>query len=202
MKKTTIFKIITVIVVPIAIFLIIEISLYITGVENTYESEDPYLGFEEISPLFKKQDQAISDSVSRFITQKNKLEWFNYQEFKVDKPKTGFRVFCFGGSTTAGRPYSSTTAFPNWLRLSLQKIDPTKSYEVINVGGISYASYRIIILVEEMLKYQPDLFVVYTGHNEFLEDRTYGALKNRNPLITKLDANLNKFRTYSLLRKD
>jgi len=201
MKKTTIFKIISVTVIPILIFLIIESSLYITGVENIYESEDPYVGFEEISPLFKKQDQTQSDSVSKFVTQKSKLAFFNYQEFKVNKPKNGFRVFCFGGSTTAGRPYNSTTAFPNWLRLCLQKIDTTKSYEVINVGAISYASYRIIILIEEMLKYQPDLFVVYTGHNEFLEDRTYGTLKNRNPLITKLDANLNKLRTYSLLKK-
>jgi len=201
LKKTTIFKIISVIVIPIVIFLIIEISLYIIGVENIYESEDPYLGFEEISPLFKKQDQTQSDSVSKFVTQKNKLAWFHYQEFKVNKPKNGFRVFCFGGSTTAGRPYGSTTAFPSWLKLSLQKIDPTKSYEVINVGGISYASYRIIILLKEMLKYQPDLFVVYTGHNEFLEDRTYETLKNRNPLITKLDANLNKLRSYSLLKR-
>ena len=137
-KKTTIFNIFTVIVVPIAIFFTIEIGLYITGVENTYESEDPYLGFQKISPLFKKQDQAQFDSVSRYVTQKNKLEWFNYQEFKLDKPKNGLRIFCFGGSTTAGRPYSSTTAFPNWLKLSLQNIDPSKSFEVINVGGISY----------------------------------------------------------------
>jgi len=171
MKKTTIFNVLASTVVPILIFLIIEIGLYITGVENTYENEDPYLGFEGITPLFKKQSQTQSDGVSKFITQKNKLAWFNYQEFKVDKPKNGFRVFCFGGSTTAGRPYSSTTAFPNWLKLNLQKIDPTKSFEVINVGGISYASYRIINLIEEMINYQPDLFVVYTGHNEFLEDR-------------------------------
>jgi tetratricopeptide (TPR) repeat protein len=201
MKKTIILNVLSAIVVPIILFLVIEIILYIIGIETIYESQDPYLGYEEIAPLFKKQDKIHSDSLPKFVTQKNKLEWFNYQEFRVDKPKNGFRVFCFGGSTTAGRPYNSTTAFPNWLRLSLQKIVPTKYCEVINVGGISYASYRIIILIEEMLKYQPDLFVVYTGHNEFLEDRTYGTLKNRNPFIIKLDVNLNKLRFYSLLKR-
>jgi hypothetical protein len=79
MKRTTIFKIISVIVIPILIFLILEMSLYITGVENIYESEDPYIGFEEISPLYKKQDQTQSDSVSKFVTQKNKLAWFNHR---------------------------------------------------------------------------------------------------------------------------
>ena len=201
MKRTTIFKIISVVVVPVVIFLILELSLYIAGVENIYESEDPYLGFEKISPLFQKQDEEQSGSESKFITQKNKLLWFNNQEFKADKPKNGFRVFCFGGSTTAGRPYNSTTAFSNWLKLNLQKIDPTTYYEVVNVGGLSYASYRIVLLIQEMLNYQPDLFIVYTGHNEFLEDRTYGEIKYRNPLLTKLDANLNKLRTYSLLKK-
>ena len=201
MKRTTIFKIISVVVVPLVIFLTLEIGLYLAGVENIYESEDPYLGFEKISPLFQRQEETQTGGESKFVTQKNKLAWFNNQEFKAEKPKNGFRIFCFGGSTTAGRPYNSTTAFSNWLRLSLQKIVPTKYFEVVNVGGISYASYRIVLLIQEMLNYQPDLFIVYTGHNEFLEDRTYGEIKYRSPLITKLDANLNKLRTYSLLKK-
>ena len=45
--------------------------------------------------------------------------------------------------------------------------------EIINTGGISYASYRVARLMEELLAYQPDVFVIYTGHNEFLEKRIY-----------------------------
>jgi len=30
--------------------------------------------------------------------------------------------------------------------------------------------------MEELLDHQPDLFIVYTGHNEFLEQRTYGEI--------------------------
>ena len=51
--------------------------------------------------------------------------------------------------------------------------DPSRRWEVINAGGISYASYREAKLVEEIARYQPDLVLVYSGHNEFLEERTY-----------------------------
>ncbi len=48
-----------------------------------------------------------------------------------------------------------------------------KPIEVINVGGISYASYRIAAILDEVLQHEPDLVVIYMGHNEFLEARTY-----------------------------
>ena len=35
-------------------------------------------------------------------------------------------------------------------------------------GGVSYASYRVAALMEELVRYEPDLFVIYSGHNEFL----------------------------------
>jgi len=50
---------------------------------------------------------------------------------------------------------------------------------VINCGGVSYASYRLAPLVREVLHYQPDLVILATGHNEFLEDRSYQSLKSR-----------------------
>ena len=51
--------------------------------------------------------------------------------------------------------------------------DSSRTWEVINAGGISYASYRVALVVKELAAYAPDLFVVYSGHNEFLERRTY-----------------------------
>lgn len=62
---------------------------------------------------------------------------------------------------------------------------PERGFEVINAGGISYASYRIVPLIEQVLEYEPDLIVIYTGHNEFLEQRTYsGLLKQGRTLVT------------------
>ena len=79
----------------------------------------------------------------------------------------------------AGRPYTVETAFSSWLQLFLQYADPSKKWEVVNCGGVSYASYRLVPILEEVLEnYTPDLVILYTGQNEFLEDRTYAHLKN------------------------
>ena len=78
-----------------------------------------------------------------------------------------------GGSTTFGRPYDDATSFCGWLRELLPELEPAHEWEVVNAGGVSYASYRVSLLMEELVKYDPDIFVIYSGQNEFLEDRTY-----------------------------
>jgi len=41
---------------------------------------------------------------------------------------------------------------------------------VVNVGISAISSYMVLNFVNELVQYQPDLFVLYMGHNEF-----YGA---------------------------
>jgi lysophospholipase L1-like esterase len=107
--------------------------------------------------------------------------YFNQQQFAVRKPANGFRAFVFGGSTVYGHPYSQETAFAKWLELELAAGNPARAVEVINCGGVSYASYRLAPIVREVLDYQPDLIVLALGHNEFLEDRTYTPQQARSP---------------------
>ncbi len=45
------------------------------------------------------------------------------------------------------------------------------------------------------------LFVVYTGHNEFLEERTYGDIINESPLRRSLRKRFNRLRTVTLLKR-
>ena len=77
-----------------------------------------------------------------------------------------------------GRPWSKETSFTTFLELALTEADPSRDWEVINCGGVSYASYRLVPILQECLQYEPDLFILCTGHNEFLEDRTYGHIKH------------------------
>ncbi|MBN2325961.1 MAG: tetratricopeptide repeat protein [Candidatus Omnitrophica bacterium] len=100
-----------------------------------------------------------------------------------------------------GRPYSVETAFPAWLQLNLQAAQPQRRFEVINCGGVSYASYRLIPILEELLHYSPDLFILYTGHNEFLEDRTYSAIKQTPRFLTRIHHRMMDLRTYSWLHR-
>jgi lysophospholipase L1-like esterase len=54
--------------------------------------------------------------------------------------------------------------------------------------------------MQELVDYEPDLFVVYVGHNEFLEDRTYGKIKRTPHAVARTHEGFSKFRTYNVLR--
>jgi len=41
------------------------------------------------------------------------------------------------------------------------------------VAGNTYASSRVKVVFDEVLRYEPDLIVIYSGNNEFLEDFVY-----------------------------
>jgi tetratricopeptide (TPR) repeat protein len=181
------------------VLLTFELGLRIAGYKGPSITEDPYLGFEDIYPLFGEKETPEGKTV--YATNLNKLRMFNYQEFEERKPPGVFRIFCFGGSTTYGRPLMAQTAYPRWLEILLNDMDPGRHYEVINAGGISYASYRIVNIINESLRYEPDLFIVYTGDNEFLERRTYQDILERSSALRLLSRNLSRFRIYDLLRQ-
>jgi tetratricopeptide (TPR) repeat protein len=160
--------------------LLLEGVLRLAGWAPPSDLADPYVGFTSTSPLF-----VLDDSGERLVTAPGRSNHFNAQSFPRVKPAGTTRIFCLGGSTTYGRPYTDSTSFPGWLRELLPMAAPGRSFEVINAGGISYASYRVAVVMEELAAYEPDLFVVYTGHNEFLEARTYGDLLDApSPLIS------------------
>ena len=177
--------------------------LALLGFKPVLYERDPYVGFSSHVPLFVKDTNA--PNADALITAPNKRRFFNVQRFTARKPRDTFRIFCMGGSTTYGHPYEDPTSFAGWLRAMLLKADPSRRWEVINCGGISYASYREALLMEELIQYQPDLFIVLSGQNEFLEQRTYGnlisipaplrgagALLSRTRLYTALEAALGK----------
>jgi tetratricopeptide (TPR) repeat protein len=105
-----------------------------------------------------------------------------------------------GGSTTFGRPYQDPLSFCGWLRTYLQAADPSRKWEVINAGGISYASYRVAHMMNELKDYQPDLFIVYSGQNEFLEQRSYGTLQELPAWMINLDATMSGTRIYTAMK--
>lgn len=180
-------------------FVLLEVVLSLAGVRPLLYEHDPFVGFSSTIPLFVEQIEP--DGRTTMVTAKNRLSLFNDQRFPREKPKNTIRIFCLGGSTTYGRPYDDTTSFAGWLRALLPAVDSSVDWEVINAGGISYASYRIALLMEELVEYQPDLFVVYSGHNEFLEHRTYADVLKTPRAVRELQSLLSRTRTYSTLRR-
>ncbi len=187
--KKALFSLLTLLV----FFGLIELVLFVAGVKPLSYEEDPYVGFSSQIPLFIEQK---SDD-SQMVTSRNKLSYFNKQSFPKEKKDNTTRIFCVGGSTTYGRPYDDSTSFCGWLRELLPVADSSQDWELINAGGISYASYRVSALMEELAEYEPDLFIVYCGQNEFLERRTYSKIIDMPASVRGIGAVLSRTRTYS-----
>ena len=145
-------------------FLILEIVLRIFWTPLPTAASDPFLDASQFASLFE-----LNGDVYHIPRERMKL--FAPAEFPVKKEANVQRIFCIGGSTTQGEPYKPPTAYPEWMRLNLKLIAPDQKWEVINCGGLSYASYRMLPILIEVLRYQPDLVVIECGHNEFLEKR-------------------------------
>ena len=173
---------------------LVEIVCWCFGWGGSGGYVDP--GFDPASSLF-----VTNASGDRLVTRETRVKFFVKESFPVEKEDGVFRVFCLGGSTVQGRPWSIETAFPAWLELSLQAAAPERRWEVVNCGGVSYASYRLTHVLKEVLRYQPDLILLCTGHNEFLEDLTYGAQKNAPLTMVRRNEWLMQFRVYGLLRR-
>ncbi len=173
--------------------LLLEGGLALFGVKPAQQTEDPFVGFASNLPLF-----IPSPDGRQMITAPNKT-FFNKQSFPREKAPGTYRIFCMGESTTYGHPYTDPTSFAGWLRELLPVADGSKSWEVINAGGISYASYRVAHLMEELVNYQPDLFIIYVGQNEFLEERTYGKLRDVPPAIRSTVALLAQTRAWTAM---
>ena len=173
----------------------VEVILALLGVRPIVVEEDPYVGFQGSLRLFE-----LSDSGQELRTASNKLKLFNRQVFPSHKRSDTYRVFTLGGSTTYGRPYDDATSFTAWLRAYLGAVAPDSQWEVVNCGGISYASYRVALLMEELVEYEPDLFIIYSGNNEFLESRTYPERMAEPAVLTSTKLLLQKSRLWSVGR--
>ncbi len=102
-----------------------------------------------------------------------------------------FRIFCFGGSTTAGYPYNTLpeyncpASFPNYLRAILQYNRNLPDIEVLNAGSNAFNSLSVLKVFDDLKKYDPDVIIVYSGHNEYFGPNEFVLSKQANRLFTK-----------------
>jgi tetratricopeptide (TPR) repeat protein len=122
--------------------------------------------------------------------------------FLVPKPAHMFRIVCLGASTTAGYPYGYIGSFGKFLEDRLTRLLPDRSIEVINLGLTATNSFTTLDILNEVIEIEPDLIIVYDGHNEF-----YGALGQAShesltgpPWIVRLYLQLVHSRVFLLMR--
>jgi tetratricopeptide (TPR) repeat protein len=94
-------------------------------------------------------------------------------KFSIEKPPGTLRIFSLGGSASAGWPHPDEEIYTEYLRHALELAYPEQKIEVINLGAHAFASYRVRMIFDDVLEYEPDLMIIYSGNNDFLERRSY-----------------------------
>jgi tetratricopeptide (TPR) repeat protein len=122
------------------------------------------------------------------------------EPFKVDKAPNTFRIFVLGESTTAGYPYFHNGSFHRWLQYRLMHTYPGVHFEIVNVSLTAVNSYTVLDFGKEVVKYQPDAVLVYTGHNEYYGALGIGSTSHiaNNRSLVKTVLYLRKFRLVQL----
>lgn len=97
-----------------------------------------------------------------------------HERFEADKPADTYRIFVIGESAAFGTPLDDNATWASQLEHLLNTAQRERRVEVINVAlrAVSADIYRDVL--PELHGYQPDLFVLYAGHNEFYGVRSEG----------------------------
>ena len=154
-------------------FVVFEAACRLTNAHTEVRLEDSWTEFAGTRPLFETNDEGDLTQIAA-----DRRAYFAHDSFPTRKPAGQRRVFVLGGSTVQGRPFSLPTSFPTFLELTLGHATDHQDWDVINCGGISYASYRLRPVLAECLQHNPDLIIICTGHNEFLEFITYADVRS------------------------
>ncbi len=184
----------TLLILPLLILISVEGLLRISGFGTSYpllirKGNFYYLNTEYPKKFFSQSDIAVPELVP--------------QKVPVVKAPNTVRILCLGGSTTAGFPFEVNINFPRFLQCYLKRALPFKQWEVINLGISAINSHTVRNMAPELLKLEPDIILIYMGHNEF-----YGALGlasnsflGSNPEMVQWMLKLRELRLYQLLEK-
>lgn len=180
----------------------LELALRIAGLGEGPPAYDPMAGFSAAVPLFERASGpdgrvVLRVSPARLLDEPDAPP-APEREFPLHKPANAFRVFVVGGSSAAGFPYPPAYAFGAWLEKRLEASLPELDVEVVNAAVAGYSSRRVLIAVREIAAYEPDLVVVYSGHNEWAERRYYSRLIDMNPWLFRLRERLVTTRLFTL----
>ncbi|HVU55311.1 MAG TPA: hypothetical protein VHD83_09660 [Puia sp.] len=152
------------ILLPLAVLLIIELCLRVFGYGNDLRLFIDY-------PADKDYFILNPAASKKYFTNQANATTGNIEPFKKEKDEGTMRIFVLGESTTIGYPYFHNGSFHRWLQYRLMHDYPDRNFEVINIALTAVNSYTVLGFAREVVDYQPDAVLIYTGHNEY-----YGAL--------------------------
>lgn len=157
------FKIISILLPFLFLFLLeVGLRLFHYGNDLSLFIEDPA----------NKDYYILNPAASKkYFTDQRNATIGNIEPFRKEKGSNTMRIFVLGESTTIGYPYFHNGSFHRWLHYRLMHVYPDKQFEIINLSLTAVNSYTVAGFAKEVVDYQPDAVLIYTGHNEY-----YGAL--------------------------
>ncbi|MBK7105559.1 MAG: tetratricopeptide repeat protein [Ignavibacteriae bacterium] len=192
-KKAPLWFYLVAIIIPILLIVFLEISLNLINYGKNLEQ------WVEIT-----EDKLIlnPDIGARYFSNIKNYPHSNHDSFNKQKSINTFRVFVFGGSSTAGFPYQPNGSFSRYLRDRLILVNPSKNIEVINLGITASNTNTIVDLLPGVIEQKPDLVIIYSGHNEYYGALGVGSTESVGNSKFIIDAYLylNNFRITQLLK--
>jgi tetratricopeptide (TPR) repeat protein len=91
------------------------------------------------------------------------------------KDSTILRIVCLGESSMFGTPYAVSATPSALLSKQLRHLFPDRTIEVVNLGASAINTNVIVTMVPGVIRLNPDLVLIYTGHNEFYGPGGVGA---------------------------
>ncbi|MCB0732503.1 MAG: hypothetical protein KDC88_15880, partial [Ignavibacteriae bacterium] len=181
------------IIIPFLFFILLEFSLRIFdyGIDNStwIKINNTHYGLNpKVASRYFNNEKNIPEPIQ--------------DVFAINKKPKTYRIFVVGGSSAAGFPYMPLGSFSRYIRQRLEQNYPEINIEVVNLGLSAVNSYTILDLITDVLEQEPDLILIYAGHNEY-----YGALGvasmesfGRSRSIVNLIIELNKYKVTQLVR--
>ena len=139
-------------------------------------------GYSERAPFFIEKDDIdgnnwlitnalVGDNWFRTPEWESRIKTPRLERFHADKSPTTFRVFVLGESAAYGTLLTDTSTWARFLEHLLRESQdpalPQKNIEVINCGIRASTTDLYPAIASELMGYEPDLFILYAGHNEY-----------------------------------
>jgi len=142
--------------------------------------------------------QGTGSSADRYVNSPEFEKYMQPQSFFLNKPAGVKRIFVVGGSAALGWPAEEACSFSGFLRTTLNRLSPG-TFEVVNASVMSYGSHRVLDMVSEVVELDPDLVIIWSGNNEYVENNLHLA-KTASPAAKTIRRLLDRSHLFQALR--
>lgn len=188
--KLLAFKIIAIVIIPLAFFLVLEMGLRLVG-------------FGYNTNVFVEE---------KGIVRSNWPFTFKYFPWSVARPMKSLpftaqkepgtlRIFVLGGSAAQGFP-AEEFGISRQMQVLLEQAYPERKIEVINAAISAVNSHVMLPVAKACLQYDPDFLIVYLGNNEVVGPYGAGTFYlgfSNNLTLIRLSQAIKSLRLYQML---